>query len=68
MLRRDIFQYALVEEPKHLPALEKFEQALLVFLVARALLEDEADHELQLLLEVLDVVTLHILHDVVHYV
>ena len=57
-----------MEEPKHLPALEKFEQALLVFLVARALLEDEADHELQLVLKVLDVVTLHILHDVVHYV
>ena len=68
MLRRDIFQCALAEEPKHLPALEKLEQALLVLLVARALLEDEADHELQLVLEVLDVVTLHILHDVVHYV
>ena len=68
VLRRDIFQYALVEEPKHLPALEKLEQALLVFLVARALLEDEADHELQLLLKVLDVVALHVLHDVVHYV
>ena len=68
VLRRDIFQNTVIEEPEHLPALEKLKKALLVLLIARALLENKADHKLQLLLEVLNVVTLHVLHDVVHYV
>ena len=68
MLRCDCVQILLVEEAEDLPRLEQLEEALLVLLVVQALLEDDADDKFQFLLEVADVVTLHVLQNVVHYI
>ena len=68
MLRCDCVQILLVEEAEDLPRLEQLEEALLVFLVVQALLENDPDDEFQFLLEVANVDTLHVLQNVVHYI
>ena len=65
----NFWQHTLVKKTKHLPGLKDLDKVLLIFaiLVSVSSLEDEPDDIVDWVFKVRQVVTLYMLHYVIHY-